>query len=125
MLCCGFLIPQQRLDVSTDGFVGYGDMNILSEKDVGDLAKAFADRTVANGRIAFGSRQQNLLKSTIHWVQDFRRIRRTPALDDVTDINDFKMKIQTARERSRVRRRNQAASAKLPILENAREAKAG
>jgi hypothetical protein len=104
LLYCGFLIPQQRLDISTDGFVGYSDMNILSEKDIGDLAKAFADRTVANGRITFGLRRQNLLKSTIHWVQDFRRISRTPTLVDVTDINDFKMKIQTARERSQVRR---------------------
>jgi hypothetical protein len=56
LLCCGFLIPQRRLDVSTDGFVGCSDMNVLSENDVGDPAKAFADGTVANGRIAFGLR---------------------------------------------------------------------
>ena len=39
LLCCGFNIAQQRLDISRDGFVGYADINILREKDISDLAK--------------------------------------------------------------------------------------
>ncbi len=104
LLYCGFTDPQQRLDISRDGFVGYADMNILREKDVSELAKAFADRTQANGRITFGLRRQNLLKSTIHWVQDFRRISRTPTLNAIADVEDFRAKIQTARERASVRK---------------------
>ena len=95
LLHCGFTDPQQRLDISRDGFVGYADMNILREKDISELAKAFADRTQANGRITFGLRRQNLLKSTIHWVQDFRRVSRTPTLNAITDVNDFRTKMQS------------------------------
>jgi hypothetical protein len=104
LLHCGFTDPQERLDISRDGFEGYSDMNSLREKDISELAKAFADRTQANGRITFGLRRQNLLKSTIHWVQDFRRISRSPTLDDITDVNNFRAKIQTARERALVRK---------------------
>ena len=104
LLCCGFTDPLERIEISTDGFEGYSDMNILREKDISELAKAFADRTLANGRITFGLRRQNLLKSTIHWVQDFRRISRSPTLAAITDVNDFRAKIQTARERALVRK---------------------
>jgi hypothetical protein len=110
---CDFNDAQQRLDISADGFVNYRDMSMLREKDISDLAKAFADRTVAAGRITFGLRRQNLLKSAIHWVQDFRRISRTPTLDDVTDVQDFRTKIQTARERSLVRRSRMEESSSI------------
>ncbi len=76
----------------------------LSEKDVGNLAKGFAERTVANGKIIFGLRRTNLLKATVHWAQDFRRISRAPTLDGIGAMPDFKAAIETAKQRAQIRK---------------------
>jgi hypothetical protein len=94
---CGFADPARRTDIAADGFESYDDVNALTEKDIGSLAKSFAERTTANGKIIFGLRRTNLLKATVHWAQDFRRISRLPNLDDIADQADFREALETAR----------------------------
>jgi hypothetical protein len=113
LLYCGFPNQVQRQEIAIDGFVGYNDINSLTEKDISDLAKAFADRTPVARRINFGLRRQNLLKSTIHWVQDFRRISRTASLVGVVDAADFRDRIEISRQRSRVRKNRMEESGSI------------
>jgi hypothetical protein len=94
---CGFTDQARRADIAADGFESYDDVNTLTEKDIGSLAKGFAKRTTANGKITFGLRQTNLLKATIHWAQDFRRISRVPTLDNIADQAEFREALETAR----------------------------
>jgi hypothetical protein len=103
---CGFAGPNERLNIAEDGFESFEDIMSLSEKDVGSLAKGFAERTAANGRIIFGLRRTNLLKATVHWAQDFRRISREPSLENIEDMDDFKLAIDTARQRAQIRKHN-------------------
>jgi hypothetical protein len=49
---CGFNDPARRTDIAADGFESHDDVNALTEKDIGSLAKGFAERTTANGKIA-------------------------------------------------------------------------
>jgi hypothetical protein len=76
---CGFDTNATRENIVVDGFESFQDIMSLTEKDVSDLAKGFVERTAAAGSIIFGLRRTNLLKATIHWVQDFRRISRSNA----------------------------------------------
>jgi hypothetical protein len=104
---CGFTALQDRTNIADDGFESYADMLSLTEKDIGTLAKGFADRTVAQGRINFGLRRTNLLKATIHWAQDFRRISRAVTLDTATvDAAAFRIIIEEARQRAATRKHN-------------------
>jgi hypothetical protein len=40
---CGFTDQAQRADIAADGFESYDDVNTLTEKDIGSLAKGFAE----------------------------------------------------------------------------------
>jgi hypothetical protein len=51
-------------------------------------------------------RRTNLLKATIHWAQDFRRISRVPNLDNIADQAEFREALETARLRAQIRRHN-------------------
>ena len=95
----GFNIPANRISIAEDGFGSFDDMRKLSESDVTVLAKGFAERTQGQGRINFGLRRSNLLKATIHWAQDFRRISRGATLDGIADAEEFNAAIETARQR--------------------------
>jgi hypothetical protein len=83
---CGFAGENNRINIKQDGFKSFDDIISLSGKDVNSLAKGFAERLVANGKIVFGLRQTNLLKAAVHWAQDFRRISRTPSLNSIGAI---------------------------------------
>ena len=48
----------------------------LTEKDIGNISKGFTYSAAANKRIIFMLYQTNLIKSMVHWVQDFHRINR-------------------------------------------------
>jgi hypothetical protein len=89
----GFFVANNRISIARDGFESFEDIMSLSEKDVSSLAKGFAERTVASGKIVFGLRQTNLLRATVHWAQDFRRISRGPTLDGIRAMPDFKAAI--------------------------------
>jgi hypothetical protein len=101
---CGFTLAATRANIAVDGFREYEDIMALNEKDISEMAKGFADRGNNNGRVVFGLRRTNLLKATVHWVQDFRRISREPNLDDINDLDDFKEAIEEARQRAQIRK---------------------
>ena len=104
---CGFTNVDHRLSISRDGLESYADMLSLTEKDIGSLAKGFAERSAAQGRIVFGLRRTNLLKGAIHWAQDFRRISRDVTLDPaVINAAEFRIQIETARQRAMIRKHN-------------------
>jgi hypothetical protein len=50
---CGFAGANNIISIAQDGFKSFEDIMSLSEKDVSSLAKGFAERTVANGKIVF------------------------------------------------------------------------
>jgi hypothetical protein len=102
-----------RISIAQDGFESFEDIMSLSEKDVSSLAKGFAERTVASGKIVFGLRQTNLLRATVHWAQDFRRISRGPTLDGIGAMPDFKAAIETAKQRAQIRKHNAEESDSL------------
>jgi hypothetical protein len=103
---CGFTDQARRTDIAAYGFESNDDVNTLTEKDVGSLAKGFAERTQANGKIIFGLRRTSPLKATIPWAQDFRRISRVPNLDDIPDQAEFREALETSRLRAQIRRHN-------------------
>jgi hypothetical protein len=118
---CGFNNQANRTDIAADGFELFDNMLTLTEKDVTSLAKGFAKRAAAQGRIIFGLRRTNLLKATIHWAQDFRHISREVMLEGIADAADFRIAIETARQRAQIRNtvlKNPTVSVKLLILGN-------
>jgi hypothetical protein len=54
---CGFARANDRISIAQDGFESFEDIMSLAEKYVSSLAKEFAERTVASGKIEFGLRQ--------------------------------------------------------------------
>ena len=78
-----------------------------------NLAKGLSDRNVAAGKISFGLSQTNLLKSTIHWAQDFRRISRKPSLIGISNAAEFRAAIEAARQRDRIRKHSLEESSSL------------
>ena len=78
-----------------------------------NLAKGFSDRTVDAGKINFGLRRTNILKSTIHWYQDFRRISRTPSLIRIINAVEFCTTIEAAKQRDRIKKHGLEESVSL------------
>jgi hypothetical protein len=108
------LPENNRISIAQDGFELFEGTMSLSEKDVSSLERGFAERTVASGEIVFSLRRTNLLKATVHWAQDFRRISRAPsALDGIGAMLDFKAAIETARQRAQIRKHNAEESDSL------------
>jgi hypothetical protein len=98
---CGFTKVQDRKDISQDGFQSFDDIMALTEKDITDLGKGFADRDT---KIIFGLQRTNRLKSMIHWIQDFERVSRIPSLVDLDNLVDFKHVVELAYNRSKIRK---------------------
>ena len=86
---------------------------MLRESDIVNLPKGLYDRTVAAVMTSFFLRQNNLLKETIHWAQDFRRISRTPLLTGIINATEFCSAIEAARQRARIRKHSLEESASL------------
>jgi hypothetical protein len=110
---CGFAGVNGIISIAQDECELFEDIMYLSEKDVSSLAKGFAERTLANGKI--GLRRTNLLiRATVHWVQDFRKISRASTLDGIGAMpEDFKPAIETAKQRAQIRRHNAEESDSL------------
>jgi hypothetical protein len=115
---CGFQAAADRNGIAGDGFGSYNDILVLDEKDITSLAKGFAECTAAQGEIIFGLRRTNLLKATVHWVQDFTRISREPTLDSFPDAASFRVAIEIARQRAQVRKHQAEESDKLSKAAN-------
>lgn len=100
---CRFPDQAARIAISQDGFASFRDIKSLTHSDIGDLAKGFSTRSVANGRITFGLKRTQLLKAVVDWVQDFSRISREPSLEGIDDEVAFQAAIDMAYERGKIR----------------------
>ena len=69
---------------------------LLDYNVIGNL-QGFSEKNSANERILFGLHQNNRLKATLHWVQDFQRIIRDPKMDGIEDKSNFKENIDAER----------------------------
>jgi hypothetical protein len=99
---CGFNDDLQGTSIAADGFELC--TNITTEKDIGNLAKCFSGRTAADGRINCRLRRSNHLKATTHWAQTFRPISRATTLAGINKAAKFRTRIETARQRTQVRK---------------------
>ena len=69
------------------------------------MAKSFASRTAAGGRLFFGTNRTKWLKALVHWRQDFHRISDTPTIVGLTEVTeknlaDLFTKVLTAARRA-------------------------
>ena len=100
----GFDDSAQQTIIAADGFRSYDDILMLGDSDIVNLDNGFSDRTVSVGKISFGLRRTNLLKATIQWDQEFRRIVRTPSLIGIINTAEFLSVIVAARQRASIRK---------------------
>ena len=73
---------------------------MLVYSDIVNLDKEFYDRTVSTGKIIFGLHRTNLMKVSIHWDQDFKRIIRIPSLIRIRNYDAFLTAIEASRQRA-------------------------
>ena len=93
----GFDESSQLTIIVENGFGGCDGILMLGDSDIVSLAKDFSEGTVDTGEIIFGLHRTNLLKATIHWAQDFRRISRTPSLFEIRKAAVFCTVVVAAR----------------------------
>jgi hypothetical protein len=110
---CGFDNEASRLRIAEDGYGSFNDVGRLDDKDIDKLAEGFGRRTPANGRIIFGLKRTNNLKSVVEFTKDFGRISRVPSLDRIEDAASFHIVIEEALDRSRMRKHKEADSKEL------------
>ena len=79
----------QQIIIASDRFESYDDIITLGDSDIANLPKGISYRTFAAGNISFVLHWTNLLKVTIHWDQDFRRISWTPSLIGTSNADEF------------------------------------
>ena len=100
----GFDDSSQQIIITADGLESYDDILTLGDSDITKLSKGLSDRTVAAGKTSFGLRRTNLLKATIHWSPEFRRISRKPLLIGISNAAECRATIESARQRDRIRK---------------------
>ena len=98
----GFNDNVQRNDIIADAMTFYDDILCLTIKDITALASDFGSRTVANGRVCFGSRRTKKLQSVSFWVKDFYRVSLVPSTAGL-DRATFTTQLERARAREDVR----------------------
>ena len=69
-----------------------------------NLANFFSDWTVTEWNIIFWLLRNKLMKATIHWVQEFRRISWTPSLIGISNSDKFCTDIEAERQRAGIRK---------------------
>ena len=99
----GFIDPDERETLSVD-FVNFEAFGKLKEKEITDLQKDYSGRKVDEGQIRFGVYKTNLLKNTIHWIQDFVRCGETPSIEGL-DEDTFLMQLAVAGDREEIRQK--------------------
>jgi len=101
----GFATDVQKNAVYNDSMSSFADLNGLTGEDIDSMARGYASRTVADGRIHFGIRRIKRLKALVHWAQDFRRISKIPTVVS-TSGTDFLAALEQASERARIRKQH-------------------
>ena len=99
----GFVDPVQRNNVINDSLGSYANIRMLSEKDISSMSEDWQRRTVANGRIMFGTRRTKLLKALTHWVHNFYRISDIPHVDGLNH-DRFREHLLRALARAEIRK---------------------
>ena len=99
----GFRSAVQKNALSQDAFESFDFLKVLTEKDITAMASDFSSRTVANGRINFGTMRTKRLKALIHWIQDFYRVSCVPSIVGLSEIS-FKAELETALTRNEIRK---------------------
>ena len=100
----GFDDSEQQTTIAEDGFEIYDEILMIGDSDILDLVKGFSDRTVAAGNIIFSLSRNNLIKVTIRWDQDFKRISWTPSPIGISNAAEFRAAIEAERQRARIRK---------------------
>ena len=77
---------------------------MLGDSYIVNLVKGFHDRNVSTKKISFGLLRTNILKKTLHWAQDFWKIRRTPSLVSISNADKVCTTIEAAKHRDRIRK---------------------
>ena len=98
----GFRTPIPRQSLIDDAFEDFQAVGSLTEKDISNMASDFGGRTVANGRIIFGTRRTKLLQALTHWVRDFYRVSGVPTIVGLNEYT-FKTALNTALAREDIR----------------------
>ena len=93
----GFDDPAHKNVITADGFDSYDHILVLEDSDIVNPSKGFSYRTVAMEKIIFGLRRTNILKATIHWNQEFRKISQTPSLAVINNAAEFRTAIEAGR----------------------------
>jgi hypothetical protein len=114
---CGFDQPETRANIALDGFDSFDELMNLSEANIDELAKGFASRRVADGKISFGLKRILFLKASIHWTQDFRRVSRVATLAGIENQASFREVIYTANFRAGIRKARSEDSALSKVSE--------
>ena len=99
----GFRNDVQRTSLIADAFESYDDIKMLTEKDITTMASDYSSRTVADGRIIFGTRRTKALKAYILWIRDFYRVSGTPTIVGKSEVT-FKAALSIAVDREDVRK---------------------
>ena len=97
----GFTIKAEKNTIVDDAMASYDDLLCLNTKDVTALSADFSQRSVANGKIVFGSCRTKKLQSVLYWVKDFRKISETPTIGTLME-NVFSVELTKARHREEV-----------------------
>jgi hypothetical protein len=67
------------------------------------MSTEFSNRTIAGGRIIFGTNRTKFLKAIAHWVQDFHRVSENPTIVGLNELS-FKSELQRSLSRTSIRK---------------------
>ena len=71
---CGFDAQQRNILTNVEGFINFDTFGILDgDRDVNDIFKRAASRTVAQGRMVAGTIQIKRFQSLVWWINDHRK----------------------------------------------------
>ena len=98
----GFTIANQRQRLIEESMGLFQEIRLLDSNDIDAMARDYASRPAANGKMTFGMNRTKRLKAFVYWVQDFHRISTTPT---VTGLNEavFRADLLKASIRAEVR----------------------
>ena len=99
----GFRAAGNRNRTVNDAFVSFGDIRLLTPKDISNMASEFMSRTPAAQRITFGTTRTKLLVAFTHWVEDFYRCSLRPTILGI-DGFEFRNQLSRALQRADVRK---------------------
>ena len=83
----GFRTAAQQAAIVDDCFDSFDSLRMLSDKDVRQMSTEFSNRTIAGGRIIFGTNRTKFLKAVAHWVQDFHRVAENPTIVGLNELS--------------------------------------